>query len=112
MGIALDSLIGFHADGRQVCAVSEGSLRTLLEIANDRFRVNATRIAKFRELLIQSMSTDTGPRGRDGEKEWEDVEVRRERKRAEGLRRKETLRDSKKDPIVEPQDIAGLEFFP
>lgn len=112
MGLALESLVGFEADGRQVCTVSAESLRTLLEISNDRFRVNEERIARFREVLLQSTSTDAGPKGPDGDKEWEDAEVRKERKRAEGLRRKEMLRGNKDDPIADPEDIVGLEFFP
>jgi tRNA wybutosine-synthesizing protein 3 len=112
MGLALESLVGFYADGRQMCSVSEVSLRTLLEISNDRFRANAARIRRFRELLIQLTSDEAGPKRRDGTEEWEDAEDRKERKRAEGLRRKEMLKDTKEHPIVEPDDIAGLEFLP
>lgn len=112
MGLALESLVGFYADGRQMCSVSEVSLRTLLEISNDRFRANAARIRRFRELLIQLTSDEAGPKRRDGTEEWEDAKDRKERKRTEGLRRKEMLKDTKEHPIVEPDDIAGLKFFP
>ena len=56
MGLALESLVGFYDDGKEVCNVSEGTLRTLLEISNERFQVNTARITRFRQLLVQSMS--------------------------------------------------------
>lgn len=110
MGLALESLVGFHQDGRELCNVPEEALRTLLEIANERFQYNATRIAKFRELLIQSTSPDIGPNRKGDGVDWEDAKERKNRKRLEGLRRKEMLKD-RGDPLVDPEDIAGLEFF-
>jgi tRNA wybutosine-synthesizing protein 3 len=110
MGLALESLVGFHHGGRELCNVSEEALRTLLEIANERFRFNTARIAKFRELLIQSTSPDAGPKRKGDGVDWEDAQERKERKQLEGLRRKEMLKDGG-DPLVDPEDIAGLEFF-
>lgn len=112
MGLAFESLVGFDVDGRQMCSVSEGTLRTLLEISNDRFRANDERIARFRELLMQLTSSGPGAKRRDGNKDWEDPEVRKQRKRAEGLRRREMLSETKEDPIVDAEDTAGIEFFP
>lgn len=111
MGLALESLIGFHADEKEMCSVSEGTLRTLLEISNDRFQVNTARITRFRDLLTESMTTDSRPKRREDGEEWEDAEVRKERKKAEGLRRKEILRATK-DAVVDPEDVASPEFFP
>uniref|UniRef100_L2FXZ7 tRNA(Phe) 7-[(3-amino-3-carboxypropyl)-4-demethylwyosine(37)-N(4)]-methyltransferase n=1 Tax=Colletotrichum fructicola (strain Nara gc5) TaxID=1213859 RepID=L2FXZ7_COLFN len=64
MGLGLESLVGY------------------------RFVENAARIARFRAALQDAAA---GPPARLGEggAEWEDAAVRRERKRAEGLRRKE-----------------------
>lgn len=111
MGLALESLIGFDIDGRQVCSVSEGTLKTLIELSNERFKANSNRIARFRELLMQTSSPDAGSKRHNG-KEWEEPEVRRQRKRAEGLKRQQMLSDTSRATIVDPEDTAGLEFFP
>jgi tRNA wybutosine-synthesizing protein 3 len=112
MGLAFESLVGFDINGKQMCSVSEGTLRTLLEVSNDRFQANAARIARFRELLRQSKISGSGAKKRDDNKDWEDPEVRKQRKRAEGLKRKEMLSETKEDPIVDPEDAADIEFFP
>ena len=87
MGLGLESLIGYEYENRQLCNVTEGHLRTLIELSNERFGENTKRISRFRTLLKKLSSEETGDvkrKGQDGE-EWEDPEVRRERKRAEGL---------------------------
>jgi tRNA wybutosine-synthesizing protein 3 len=111
MGLALESLVGFHDGGKEVCSVPEGALRTLLEISNERFQVNSARITRFRELLMSSMSAQAGPKRREDGEEWEDAQERKERKRAEGLMRRGLLKGTREDPIGDPEDIAGLEFF-
>jgi tRNA wybutosine-synthesizing protein 3 len=110
MGLALESLIGFHHGGKELCSVSEQDLRTLLEISNERFRINTERITRFQTLLKQmTTAAPATKRGKDGE-EWEDAEARKERKRAEGLRRKQLLKDTGVPP-PDPGDISGLEFL-
>ncbi|KAI8251288.1 hypothetical protein K4K58_008959 [Colletotrichum sp. SAR11_239] len=90
MGLGLESLVGYVDDSNDTrhCTVSADYLRTLVDIANERFVENAARIARFRAALQDAAA---GPPARLGEggAEWEDAAVRRERKRAEGLRRKE-----------------------
>ncbi|KAH0420365.1 tRNA wybutosine-synthesizing protein [Colletotrichum camelliae] len=91
MGLGLESLVGYVDDSndtRRHCTVSADYLRDLVDIANERFVENAARIARFRAALQDAVA---GPPARLGEggAEWEDAAVRRERKRAEGLRRKE-----------------------
>ncbi|KAI8193457.1 tRNA wybutosine-synthesizing protein 3 [Colletotrichum sp. SAR 10_65] len=90
MGLGLESLVGYVDDSNDTrhCTVSADYLRTLVDIANERFVENAARIARFRTALQDAVA---GPPARLGEggAEWEDAAVRRERKRAEGLRRKE-----------------------
>ncbi|KAF4821922.1 tRNA wybutosine-synthesizing protein 3 [Colletotrichum siamense] len=90
MGLGLESLVGYVDDSNDArhCTVSADYLRTLVDIANERFVENAARIARFRAALQDAAA---GPPARLGEggAEWEDAAVRRERKRAEGLRRKE-----------------------
>ncbi|KAH9227555.1 hypothetical protein K456DRAFT_1754140 [Colletotrichum gloeosporioides 23] len=92
MGLGLESLVGYVDDSNDTrhCTVSADYLRTLVDIANERFVENAARIARFRAALQDAVA---GPPARlgDGGAEWEDAAVRRERKRAEGLRRKEKM---------------------
>jgi len=95
-GLALDSVIGWlNADDDCICIVSETYLKGLLAVANERFEENSRRIARFHDLLLGStvipteMESGKKTRGSD----WEDASVRRERKRAEGLKRSQELRD-------------------
>lgn len=111
MGLALESLIGFHEGGKEVCSVSEGALKTLLAISNERFQVNSARITRFRELLMASISTQAEPKRREDGEEWEDAQERKERKRAEGLMRRGISKGTTDETIGDPEDIAGLEFF-
>ena len=107
-GLALESLIGFgsstHNDddddddeGGVVVVyrtVPAAHLRTLLRVANERFVANAERIARFRALLLSS--SEEGVKKQRGPM-WEDAAVRRERLRAEGLRRREEIRRQRGD---------------
>lgn len=98
MGLALESIIGIEGEVLQpTCTASEESLECLVDIANERFKENTKRIERFRTLL-KKLSTEkpgqTKRKGQDGE-EWEDPQVRRERKRAEGLVRSQQMKDNK-----------------
>lgn len=73
--------------------VSESYLRTLVQIANERFVVNSQRIERFRRALLR---LDVKVKESEDGGEWEPADVRRERKRAEGLRRKEEAERRKK----------------
>lgn len=105
MGLGLESLIGREVNSIKHCTVSGEYLKALIKIANERFVENARRIERFRVLLREATSTDGfgvgggGGKARvrkgDGGGEWEGAEVRRERKRLEGLRRAEEVRRSK-----------------
>lgn len=108
MGLGLESLIGRETDGIKHCTVSGEYLKALIRIANERFVDNARRIERFRtylrEALFLASSSSSGSAsskrekkkgggGGDGEGgQWEDAETRKERKRAEGLRRAEEVR--------------------
>lgn len=88
MGLALESLIGVQTSGGvSQRTVSTSYLKTLLRIANDRFVANTERIGRFRGGLLEATQP---PRKKDGT-QWEDAQARRERMRAEGLRRKAEL---------------------
>ncbi|KAF6814298.1 tRNA wybutosine-synthesizing protein [Colletotrichum plurivorum] len=92
MGLGLESLVGYvlDEDNSQHVTVSAAYLRDLVRIANERFGENAARIARFRSALRDAVA---GPPARVGDAggEWEDAAARRERKRAEGLRRREEV---------------------
>ncbi|KAI1391916.1 methyltransferase TYW3-domain-containing protein [Hypoxylon trugodes] len=100
MGLSFESLIGYQSgddDSSLQCTVSPTYLRTLIGIANKRFIENAKRIARFEAALAEA----TGPSNTNGE-EWEDAQVRRERKRAEGLKRREELQKQRQDAGAAP----------
>ncbi|KAI4163516.1 MAG: hypothetical protein LQ342_002788 [Letrouitia transgressa] len=92
-GLSFESIIGFVIESSENCdkadgeedtiksLVSEEYLEMLLELANERFEANWERILRFEGALFGDSK---------GKKEkWEDEEERRDRKRFEGLRRKE-----------------------
>ena len=99
-GLGLDSIIGFHSADpsttvhqRIVPMVSEAYLRTLIQVANERFRENADRKLRFRVALIERAGPPSSPRHGTGVAAgpgYETAAARRERKRQEGLERRET----------------------
>lgn len=116
MGLAFESLIGHQVDGHHLRLVSPEYLGTLINIANERFAENTKRIGRFRDAFREAVSTPAPRRNPEGE-EWEDAAARRERKRAEGLRRKAELQKKREagspvedDPpvVVEGQEQTGL----
>jgi len=80
--------------------VTEEYLRLLIMIANERFKENKRRMERFRTNLLRSLSQpittsglqssklkESGAKQSNDRSDWEDPVVRRERMRAEGLRR-------------------------
>ncbi|KAM7221066.1 DUF207 domain containing protein [Rhypophila decipiens] len=88
MGLSFESLIGIQtSEGKRSSLVSAEYLELLVKISHERFAENQKRIARFREALkVVFAAKKNVPEG------WEDGEARRERKRLEGLRRREELR--------------------
>ena len=88
-GLALESIIGLrerHDDGDVARGlVSEDYLRMLVAIAHERFKTNTERVERFRTKLMELNSSPSKPPG------WEDQDVRRARKRMEGLQRKKDM---------------------
>lgn len=86
MGLSLESLIGYEdaIEGRKLLVPPE-HLDILMQISDERFIENTRRIerfaAAFREALIMPVKRNAA-----GE-EWEDSAARKERMRAEGLKR-------------------------
>lgn len=102
MGLSFESLIGAETDGTRRLMVSPQYLKTLVQIANERFVENEKRIARFGAALSAAFAP---PKGKEG---WEDAQARRERKRQEGLRRREELQRERKNSKDEP----SIDFIP
>lgn len=60
-----------------------------MDLANQRFVANEERKERFANDLLQHKGEENTKKGDAGQ--WEDKDVRRERKRQEGLRRKEKV---------------------
>lgn len=96
-GLALDSIIGF-VDSQESTSgtatvqpmVTEYYLRTLVKVANERFATNEQRKVRFADALDLQRPARVSGRlsGRHG---IESRAVRKERKRAEGLARKQEM---------------------
>lgn len=88
MGLGFESLIGHEtSSGQRHCIVSAAYLRVLMGIANERFVENAKRIERFRVAFREALTGPPAKVSPDGGV-WEDKDARRERKRAEGLKRR------------------------
>lgn len=114
MGLGLESLIGRETNGTKHCTVSVEYLRALVKIANERFAENTRRIGRFRAFLKEAAAGERRKvRKGDGGGEWENAEVRRERKRLEGLQRAEEARRIKEQQQQqqnsEADDTPGLD---
>ena len=95
-GYSFDSIIGYQDnEGRNISLVDGEHLRTLVCIANERFKINLERIARFRTQLLGSCQ----PASISGlpDSNWEDADVRKQRKRAEGLARQQALQTAKSE---------------
>ena len=106
-GLALSSIVGYVREGdteEVVCSlVCEEYLETLLRVANARFADNRERIQRFDHSLFGDGKGDEAP--------WEDSQARRDRKRAEGLKKKELLAQQDNSVSVS-NDAADLEGGP
>ena len=99
-GLALDSIVGYqsYASGthRIFPMVSEVYLRTLIQVANDRFEINAQRTKRFRLAFLEQVDRLEEPQYDSNLKDvrFEPADVRKERKRREGLLLRDSLRIS------------------
>lgn len=114
-GYSFDSIIGYqNEEGRNIALVNEQYLRTLVDIANDRFRINTERIARFRNALLDVFQSPSQSSGTSSKPGWEDADARKRRKREEGLARQQAqqLRKSEQssagDNILEVHGIDVL----
>lgn len=100
MGLSLESLVGYQdLDGQRRQIVPAGYFKLLLQISNERFLENTKRIERFRsafkEAVLEPQASSVPKKLNPEGKEWEDAAARRERLRAEGLRRKAALQAQK-----------------
>ncbi|KAH8131833.1 tRNA wybutosine-synthesizing protein 3 [Trichoderma asperellum] len=110
MGLSLESLIGYEdAQGQRRRIVPPEYLKMLLQISNERFVENTKRIERFRsalkEAILEPKPANVPKRLNPEGKEWEDAAARRERLRAEGLKRKAALQAEKKESTSQDIDV-------
>lgn len=102
-GLALESIIGYLEEGEGKedarCIVTEGYLRMIVGLINERFEANTERILRFRRHLLDQHSGHI-PKGES--EGWEDADARRRRKRAEGLQKSQELREEREAPSAPP----------
>ena len=83
-GYSFDSIIGYQdTEGRNVSLIGESHLRTLIHIANERFKTNAERIARFRTQLLESYQPTPLSTSGSSKPDCEDADARKQRKREE-----------------------------
>lgn len=84
--LSFDSVIGYEgADGKLIPMVTEAYMRVLVELCNERFRVNKERTEAFREALFASFGPPQSQYS--GPSAWEPIEQRRARMKEDGIRR-------------------------
>jgi tRNA wybutosine-synthesizing protein 3 len=107
-GYSFDCFIGYQdGNGRNVCLVGEKYLQSMVAIANDRFRINTERIARFHKALVNMHQQLGLHRIMPNNPEWEDANSRRLRKREEGLARQHALKAQ--ETRQRPDDISPSE---
>ena len=103
-GLASGSIIGYAQDTdsseeKVISLVGEEYLEILLGLANARFPANDERIQRFSDELLGDK--------RVREPNWEDSQSRSERKKAEGLKKKELLKAEGK-PLSKDEECADF----
>lgn len=87
MGLGFESLLGYATEDGRRLIVPPGYLDTLMRIGHERFAENTKRIRRFETAFRDATQAPAERMNPDGQA-WEDAAARRERMRAEGLRRK------------------------
>ncbi|KAF1966232.1 hypothetical protein BU23DRAFT_487305 [Bimuria novae-zelandiae CBS 107.79] len=92
-GYSYDAVIGYHNDSEgNIALVDENYLKTLVNLANERFHINTERIARFRSALLHQYQAQAVRSSSLSVPEWEDAKARKRRKREEGLARQQALK--------------------
>lgn len=93
-GYSFDSIIGYQDEAcENIALIDERYLKILIDIANERFKINGDRIARFRNALLESQQHGTLHTPASSKPDWEDADARKRRKREEGLARQQALKD-------------------
>ncbi|KAK4982404.1 hypothetical protein LTR50_007751 [Elasticomyces elasticus] len=110
-GLAFDSIVGYAGTDEEIVSlVSEHYLETLVSVANERFKVNQERTRRFRAALVAAYSApleskDVSP-ATSVSADWEPSVPRKQRKRDEGLKRQQDLRDLEKQ-AQQQREVVG-----
>ncbi|KAF1991582.1 hypothetical protein K402DRAFT_409737 [Aulographum hederae CBS 113979] len=103
-GLTFDSIVGYETNTSSLrTIVDEAYLLHLCLTANERFNENTSRIQRFREALkSRYQRTSSEKKGTN----WEDSNLRRDRKRQEGLQKQLLLRsfDNASSPSAKVED--------
>ena len=103
MGLSFESLVGYQdTDGKRHLYMAPEHLQKLMDIGNERFNENEKRIERFRNAFRDAVRAPEPKQNPDGVL-WEDSDVRRDRMRAEGLRRQAEKLAGKKDAQMDLQ---------
>jgi len=104
-GYSFDSVIGYQdEDGSNIALVDEMYLRTLVDIANERFKINLDRIRRFRTALLEIYQSNTSNGTGSSNPGWEDTATRKQRKREEGLARQQALQIQKSSTSMDASE--------
>jgi tRNA wybutosine-synthesizing protein 3 len=101
-GLAFDTVIGYENKEEVITSiVTEAHLKLMVDISNERFKVNSERISRFRSALLSSYAppTKVGKSSSAEEVTWEDKASRQARKREEGLARQRALKPEKQESM-------------
>ncbi|OJK02038.1 hypothetical protein ASPACDRAFT_58420 [Aspergillus aculeatus ATCC 16872] len=124
-GMALESVIGYCEEKQDDdddesepvirSLVTEEYLEMLIAISNERFVVNSERKERFRSSLVEMCSAVHAPgakaKGKARPVGWEDPAARRERMRAEGLRKKQQQQQPEQTSGTEEGDGSAINNF-
>lgn len=109
-GYSFDSIIGYReGGGSNIALVDQRYLRTLVNIANERFKINLDRISRFRQALLETYKPKLSNGSKPG---WEDADARKRRKREEGLARQQALQSQNSGGNINPlteADVGSME---
>ena len=89
-GLAFESLVAWvdetEVEGKIIVSLVNGEyLKTIINIANERFKINTSRMKRFEDELPGRENLSAG---------WESKQSRRERKKAEGFAQQAAIQSS------------------
>lgn len=109
-GYSFDSIIGYQdEDGSNIALVDERYLRTLVDIANERFKINLDRIGRFRNALLEIYQPSTSNGTGSSKSDWEDATTRKQRKREQGLARQQALQTHKSSSSMDAPEMGEID---